>query len=177
MISERKLFWMLWLWRISLLFGTLGCLFGGYLCTFVNPDILKSYVSITVALSFGMFFFSTFPEYRMNIRFNQLKKQLHERTDFDDTLSSEESSKSGVIRFIKFTTLLIIMFAFVILNILLAVKAHSNNNHPRMFLHMVVIIAAFFVFNAFSLIYLIDETFKKIDRLISQFRKGQISEE
>jgi len=65
----------------------------------------------------------------------------------------------------------------VIFNILLAAKAHSNNNHPRMFLHMVVIITAFFLYNASMQIYIVDDTFKKIDRLISQFRKDQISEE
>jgi len=46
-----------------------------------------------------------------------------------------------------------------------------------MFLHMVVIITAFFLYNASMQIYIVDDTFKKIDRLISQFRKDQISEE
>jgi len=177
MISERKHFWIARYYRIVLLFGISGLLFSGYVHTFVSPNALKSYGSITVALSFAMAFFSSFPEYRMDIRFNQLKKRLHERIDFDDTLSSEESSKSGVIRFITFTTLLIIMFVFVILNILLAAKAYSNNNHPRLFLHMFVIITAFFLFNASLMVYRVDETFKKIDRLISQFRKDRTSEE
>ena len=176
MISERKLFWLAWYYRIVLLFGILGLLFSGYVHTFVSPNTLKSYGSITVALSFGMLFFSSFPEYRIDIQYNQLKKQLHVRTDFDDTLSSEKSSKNGVRRFIKFTMLLIILFVFVILNILLAAKAYSNNNHPRMFLHMVVIITAFFLYNASLQIYRIDETFKKIESLISQFRKDQTSE-
>jgi hypothetical protein len=177
MISERKLFWLAWYYRITLLFGILGLLFSGYVHTFVSPNMLKSYGSITVALSFGMVFFSSFPEYRMDIRYNQLKKELSVRTDFDDTLSSEASSKHGVRRFIKFTTALMIMFVFVIFNILLAAKAYSNNNHPRMFLHMVVIITAFFLFNASLMVYRVDETFKKIEGLISQFRKDQTSEE
>jgi len=177
MISERKLFWFAWYYRITLLFGILGLLFSGYIHTFVHPNMLKSYGSITVALSLAMLFFSSFPEYRMNIRYNQLKKQLHERIDFDDTLSSEKSSKNGAIRFIKFTTALTIMFVFVILNILLAAKAYSNNNHQRMFLHMVVIITAFFLYNASLQIYMVDETFKKIEGLISQFRKNQISKQ
>jgi len=177
MISERKLFWLAWYYRITLLFGILGLLFSGYVHTFVSPNMLKSYGSITVALSFGMLFFSSFPEYRMDIRYNQLKKQLHERIDFDDTLSLEKSSKNRVRRFIKYTALLMIMFVFVIFNILLAAKAYSNNNHPRIFLHMVVIITAFFLFNASLMVYRVDETFKKIEGLISQFKKDQTSEE
>ena len=71
MISERKLFWLAWYYRITLLFGIFGLLFSGYVHTFVSPNMLKSYGSITVALSFGMVFFSSFPEYRLKIRFNQ----------------------------------------------------------------------------------------------------------
>lgn len=177
MISERKHFWLAWYYRITLLFGISGLLFSGYVHTFVSPNILKSYGSITIALSFSMAFFSSFPEYRMDIRFNQLKKLLSERTDFVNTLPSGASSKNEVRRMRKYITLLIVLFVFVIFNILLAAKAYSNNNHPRMFLHMVVIITAFFLCNASFMVYRVDETFKKIDRLIYQFRKDQISEE
>ena len=177
MISERKLFWLTWYCRITLLFGILGLLFSGYVHTFVSPNMLKSYGSITVALSLAMLFFSSFPGYRMDIQYNKLKKELSVRTDFDDTLSSEASSKNEVRRLIKYTILLIILFVFVIFNILLAAKAYSNNNHPRMFLHMVVIITASFLYNASLQIYRIEETFKKIEGLIYQFRKDQTSEE
>lgn len=61
MTSDRKLFWAFWFGRICLLFGISGLLFSGYVHTFVNPDMLKSYGSITVALFAGMLFFSTFP--------------------------------------------------------------------------------------------------------------------
>lgn len=176
MISERKLLWLTWYSRITLLIGILGLLFSGYVHTFMSPNMLKSYGSITVALFLGMLFFSTFPVYRMDIRYNQLQKELSVRTDFDDTSTSEASSKNEVRRFRKYTTLLVIMLVFVIFNMLLAVKAHSNNNHPRMFLHMVAIIVASFLFNASLLIYIVDETFKKIEGLISQFRKDQTSE-
>jgi len=177
MITERKLLWLTWYGRITLLIGISALLFSGYMYTFVNPNILKSYGSITVALFLCMLFFTTFPGYRMDIRYNQLKKAHSVRTDFDDTSTSEASSKNEVRRMRKYMTLLIVLLVFVVLNILLAAKAHSNNNHPRIFLHMVAIIAASFLFNASIQIYSVDETFKKIERLISQFRKIQTPEE
>lgn len=92
-------------------------------------------------------------------------------------MSSEASSKNEVRRFNKYKIVDILLIVFILFNILLAVKAHSNNNHPIMFLHMVVIIVASFVFNAFLLICIVDENFKKIDGLISQLKKDQTTKE
>lgn len=173
MISERKLLWLAWYYRITLLFGIFGLMLSGYVHTFMRPNVLKSYGSITVAFAFGMLFFSSFPEYRLNVRFNQFKKKLTERNGFNGTSQSEISPKNKVRRFRKHTALLMIMFVFVILNILLAVKAYSNDNHPRIFLHMVIITTAFFLFNASLTTYRVDETFNKIEGLIFQYEKDQ----
>jgi hypothetical protein len=173
MISERKLLWLAWYYRITLLFGIFGLMFSGYVHTFMRPNILKSYGSITVAFAFGMLFFSSFPEHRLNVRFYQFKKKLAERNGFNETTQLEISSKNKVRCFRKYTALFVTMFVFVILNILLAIKANSNDNHPGIFLHMVIITTAFFLFNASLTTYRVDETFKKIEGLIFQYEKDQ----
>ena len=173
MTSDRKLFWAFWFGRICLLFGTLGWLFAAYLCTFVNPDIMDSYTSITTALIGGIFFFSSFPAYRFHTRFNQFKKQLYESPDVNNTLTAGASTRNGVRHFIILIVTLVITSAFVILNFVLGRIAYLNSDNSKLFFHMVVVIATILLFNSIGLIYMVDENFKKIEGLISQYKKDQ----
>lgn len=168
MSLDKKLLNAIWFMRIALLFGILGFLFAGYVSIFVDFDVMKSCALITVALINSMLFFSTFPGHRIDIRFNQIKRKFYESTDSDNALPEGASMKNNVRHFIKFTIALWMLIAFVIINFLLAIRAFSNSNYSTAFLHMVVIIAASFVSNALLLIYKIDETFKKLEKLISQ---------
>jgi hypothetical protein len=174
-MSDRKLLWLTWYMRIATLFGTLCFLFAAYLRTFVNPDIMDSYTFITTALIGGILFFSTFPGYRIDIRFNQLKKQISERTDSNNALTAGASKKKDVRPLIKFMTILVITLAFIILNFVLGRIANLNGKNLNLFLHMVVITATVLAFNAFLLIYKVDETFKKLEGSISQYKKDQTS--
>ena len=55
--------------------------------------------------------------------------------------------------------------------------AYLNGNNLKLFLHMVIVIATIFVFNAFLLIYTVDEAFKKLEGLISEWKNDQTKEE
>lgn len=168
MLLDKKFLYAIWFGRLALLFGTLGCLFAGYVSIFVDSDIIQSCALITGALINGMFFFSTFPGLRIEIRFNQIKRKFSESTVSDNALPAEAPVKNNVRHLIAFTIALTILVVFIVINFLLAIRAYSNSNHSTVFLHMIVIIVASFVFNALLLIYKIDETFKKLERLISQ---------
>jgi hypothetical protein len=128
------------------------------------------------ALIGGSTFFSIFPCLRIRIRVNQLKKQLSEGSDFNNTLTAGASIKNDVRPLIKFMTILIITLAFIIFNFVLGRIAYLNSNNLKLFFHMVVVIATVLVFNTFLLIYMVDENFKKIEGLISQYKKDQTSE-
>ena len=164
MLSERKLFWAFWFWRSCLFLGTLGCLVATYLRTFVNPDIIRACAFAITALLSAVFFFSTFPAYRLETRFNHFKKRLPERTDFEDASLSEAASKNEVRRFTECSTVSVMMLVLVTLNVLGAGQAYSHDDYPRMFWHMVVIVAALLLFNASLLMHAVDETFRKILR-------------
>lgn len=139
---------------------------------FVDSDIIQSCALITGALINGMFFFSTFPGLRIEIRLNQIKRKFFESTVSDNAIPAEAPMKNGVRHLITFTIALTILTVFITINFLLAIRAYSNNNHSTAFLHMVVIVAASFIFNASLLIYKIDETFKKLERFISERNVG-----
>ena len=161
MLLDKKFLYAIWFSRIALLFGTLGCLFAGYVSIFVDSDIIKSCALITVALINGMFFFSTFPRYRIEIRFNQIKRKFSESTVSDNASPAEAPMKNCVRHLITFTIALTILTVFIITNFLLAIRAYSNNNHAIVFSHIIAIIAASFVSNTLFLIYIIDCTFQK----------------
>ena len=177
MVLGKKLLYAIWFARIALLFGALGCLFAGYVSIFVDYDVMKSYALITGALINSMLFFSTFPGHRMDIRFDQIKGKLSKTVDCDDTLPAGASMKNDVRHLVKLAIVITMLVVFMIINFLLANRAYSHSNYSTVFSHMVIIIVASFVFNALLLIYKIDETFKKLERLISQYRKNQTPEE
>ncbi len=166
MAFNKRYLLAFWFMRISLLFGISGLLFSAYVHTFISPNMLKSFGSITFALHFGMFFFATIPGHRMDILYNRLEKKFIEKNEFAGTTPPEASSKNEVRSLRRFMILLILFTVFVILNFLFAVKAYAANNHPRMFIHMCIIVTASFLYNASLLMYKVDQTFKKIEGLI-----------
>jgi hypothetical protein len=166
MVLGKKLIYAIWFARIALLFGVLGCLFSGYVSIFVDSDVMKSCALITGALMNSMLFFSTFPGHRIDVRFDQIKRKFFKTADYDNNSLAGTSMKNGYRQFITFTIALIMLVVFIIINFLLAIRAYSNNNHSAAFLHMVVIVAASFVFNALLLIYKVDVTFNKFEKLI-----------
>lgn len=173
MVLGKKLLYAIWFARIALLFGTLGCLFAGYVSIFVDSDVMKSYALITGALINSMLFFSTFPGHRIDIRFNQLERKFSGSTNCNDTLPAGASMKNDVRHLVKLAIAITMLVVFMIINFLLANRAYSHSNYSTVFSHMVIIIVASFVFNAHLLIYKVDETFKKLERLISKCRKNQ----
>jgi hypothetical protein len=177
MLSERKILWLTWYVRFVALFGTLCLLFAAYIRTFVNPDVMDSYVFIAVALTSGMLFFTTFPGHRVRVRVIKLKEQLSEKFYFDNTLQAEASLKSEGGLFIKFTIVFIITLAVMILNFVLGRIANLNGDNSILFIHMVFVVGTAFVFNAVILIYIIDDTFSQLRDFISKLPKGQIAEE
>ncbi len=166
-MSDRKLFWLTWYMRATLLFGIFGLLYGVYVSIFVDPDIVQSYATIMVALLLGILFFSTFPWYRINIRFNKIKKNLLERTDFDKALLTEASKKNDIRSLIN-SIGFFFSIAVMILGFVLVWMAYYTSDNLKVFIYTIVIIAASFVFNALSLMYRIDDTFNKLEKLIFQ---------
>ena len=175
MTHERKFFCALWLGRITLLLSILFCLFAGYFSIIVDSDIMMSCVFMTVALMQSILFFSTFPMYRMDVRFNQVKKKHYEGTNFVNALPTGASMIKDVGDSVKLT---VIVFSgvFIIVNLLLAYRAYTNNKNMIVLSHMIVVIAVSFIFNTLLLIYKIDETFNKLDRFISQLKKDSATE-
>ena len=172
MLSDRTLR-ALYVVRISFLFGTLGCLYAGYIYTFANHDVMASYSIITTALINGTLFIYTFPAYRIDFRFNQLQKKLSERIDIDSTLSIGKSTKNDAETTIKLMMIPIVGSIFIIFNFVLGWVTFSNGNNSRLFIHMVIIVASVFLLVSSLLVYKIDIAFRKIEKLISQLNKKQ----
>jgi len=173
MAFDRRYLRAFWFTRISLLIAILGLLSSAYVHTFVSSNTLKSYGSIVVALSLSMLFFATIPGHRLDIRYSQLEKKLSEITGVADTSPTEASSKDEVRSLWRFTITLIIYTVFVLINILFAAAAYSDHNRRWMFTHMVVIVAASFLYDASLLTYRVDQTFTKIEGLISECSKDR----
>lgn len=177
MTTERKFLWATLFVRIITLFGILGGLFIVYVRIFIEPDMMEAYASAMIALMGSTLFFSTFPGLRIHIRANQLKKQLSEKFGFNNTLKSLKSTKDEIGRLIILIIIPVITIGFIIFNFMFGTIAYLNSNSLKLFLHMIVVIATIFIFNAFLLIYVIDENFKKLEILFSQWNDEQAKEE
>jgi len=175
MTSERKFLWATWFGRICLLFGTLGNLFAVYVSTFVEPDMIQSCVCAATALLISTIFFSSFPQLRMHYRVHELRKELSERPDFNATLAAKTPTKNGAGHFITLMITGVVTIAFIFFNFVLARIAYLRGSNLELFFHIVVVVVAILMFNSILLIFQVDETFKKIEGLISQCRKDRAS--
>lgn len=173
MNSDRKLVGTFRFGLVCLLSSTLACWSVGYLFVSVNSGIMELRACFTIALINAAFFFSSFAAYRLHIRFNQFKRELSERRGLGDTSPSKELMKGEARRLKKYGIVVTSLVVFAIFNGFLLHKACSSNNHTRVFLHMVAFVVACFAFCASSLIHNVNETFKKIEGLVSQRRKDQ----
>ena len=173
MMSDRKFFWLTWVVRIVTLFGTSGGLFIVYVRTFVEPDVMESWMWAISALISASLFFSTFPWLRMRLRANQLRKQLCGDSDFYNYSTKGASTKNDVSGKNIVYVILLVTAAFVIFNFVLGRAAYLDGNDLELFVHMVVVVATVLMWNTILLIYKVDENFKEIHGLISQYRKDQ----
>jgi len=120
--------------------------------------------------------FFLFPIFRIDTRFNRLKKQLSEKSDFNNTFTQEPTNKKTV-RHLKITELAIVIFmtVFIIFNYTLGCIAYDNSNHPKLIFHMAVIITTSFAFTTFMLISKVNECFTELEEIISEWSKEPTS--
>jgi hypothetical protein len=122
-------------------------------------------------------YFFDFPAYRIDLRFNELKKKFIERADFDNNLPLGISIKSVYRNSIKSKIILIIGSLFIAFNFILGWITYSNENNSKLFIHMVIIIASYCLLRSSLLMYKIDITFREINRFISLLSKEPTTEE
>jgi len=160
---------IIWFGRIALLFSILSFLCFGYLWGFVRLDTLKMNMFFIGALINGIMLFLTFPISGIDTQFNRLKKQFFKNSDFNNAYASGLSCKKQVI--------IIFIIVFIAINTVLGLMALNLSNHIKMISHMIIAIISTFVFTNFLLTSKINETFKKLEDLISELKKDQTTDE
>jgi hypothetical protein len=128
------------------------------------------------ALTNGIMLFLTFPISRIDTQFNRLKKQFFERSESNDAFRAGLSSKKTVKHSKSIQVKMIFTIVFISINVVLGLVALGLRDHIKMISHMIIAIVATFVFTNFLLTNRIDETFKKLEYLISEWKKRKSGE-